>query len=104
VSLPGPVVDSLRAAGAFKKNQGWGLFRKPSVLMRREAVDLAKLVMEAEGKDAGSAAERRLFTGEKASGKSTLLLQAMAMAFTRGWVVINFPEGMDFFSAAGLRS
>jgi len=34
VGLPENVVDSLRAAEAFKPTQGWGLFRRPGILIR----------------------------------------------------------------------
>ena len=36
---------------------------------------------------------RRLLSGEKWTGKSVLMLQAQAMAFLKGWVVITIPEG-----------
>lgn len=91
-----PVVDQLRAVDAFKSNQGWGLFRRPAMLVRRETVELGKLVSAVHGEGA-SAGEKRSFRkiihGDRASGKTTLLLQAMTMAFLKHWVVINFPDG-----------
>ncbi|KAI0583129.1 DAP3 domain-containing protein [Pyrenophora tritici-repentis] len=77
------VVDALRAVDAFKPNQAWSLFRRPAVLMRREAIQLARLIL----------------CGERASGKSTLLLQGLAMAFLRDWFVINLPEAQDLVNA-----
>jgi len=96
------VVDKLRAVDAFKTSQGWGLFRRPAVLMRREAIQLASLFKEVEdiGKHAvegpGSQKKtiRRILSGERMSGKSTLLLQSLAIGFLRDWFVINIPEGM----------
>jgi small subunit ribosomal protein S29 len=114
--LPEEVVDSLRAVDAFKPTQGWSLFRRPATLIRKETVELAALIQEAEGgpkktekvEEADGGAEgtavkaaevakktiRRVIVGEKMSGKSSLLLQGLAMAFVRKWVVVNLPDGM----------
>lgn len=118
--LPEEVVDSLRAVDAFKPSQGWGLFRRPATLIRKETVELAALIQEAEGGSNKSevvegaegqaegtavvAAEapkktiRRVIIGERMSGKSSLLLQGLAIAFVRNWVVINLPDGMSHTS------
>jgi small subunit ribosomal protein S29 len=103
----GEAVDSLRAVEAFKVGQGWGYFRRPACLIRSEAVELARLMEEIEKspgegdarlegskvKDASGQTLRKLVCGERGVGKSVLLLQAMAMAFMRNWIVINLPEG-----------
>ena len=90
LGVPGPLVDQLRAAEAFKPRQSWGMFRRPAVLVRAETVALAQAMA-----DSGTAGgmQRRIVVGERGSGKSVLLLQAMALAFVRGWVVISIPEG-----------
>lgn len=92
LGIPGPVVDQLRAGDAFKVTQGWGMFRRPAVLMRRESLEMGKTVEELSTDKLGSTI-RRVLVGGKGSGKSMLLLQAMAMAFVKGWVVISIPEG-----------
>jgi small subunit ribosomal protein S29 len=94
-SLPAPVVDSLRAVEAFKPNQGWSMFRKPSVLWRDESVQLAHQInaVNAQGKQD---TRRLLLAGEKGSGKTVMLLQAMAAAFVKEWVVVNIPDGTSF--------
>ena len=92
VGIPGAVVDQLRAVEAFKVTQGWSMFRRPGVLMRRESVEMGKLIENLSSEDLGATA-RRVLTGERGNGKSMLLLQAMAMAFVKGWVVISIPEG-----------
>lgn len=92
LGIPGPVVDQLRAIEAFKVTQGWGMFRRPGVLMRRESVEMGKTVESLSDEKLGSTV-RRVLSGERGSGKSMLLLQAMAMAFVKGWVVISIPEG-----------
>jgi small subunit ribosomal protein S29 len=105
--LPEEVVDSLRAVDAFKPTQGWSLFRRPATLIRKEEAEggpeKTELVEDAEGGAEGTAvgaAEapkktiRRVIVGERMSGKSSLLLQGLAMAFVRNWVVINLPDGM----------
>jgi small subunit ribosomal protein S29 len=104
----GEAVESLRAVEAFKVGQGWGYFRRPACLIRSEAVELARLMEEIEGspeegdqrvlegsgiKDARGQTLRKLISGERGVGKSVLMLQTMAMAFMRQWVVINLPEG-----------
>lgn len=92
LGIPGPVVDQLRAVEAFKVTQGWPLFRRPAMLMRKDTLDLAT---EIENISLGIRDKtiRRVFVGERGSGKTTMLLQAMTMAFLKGWVVINIPEG-----------
>lgn len=84
VGLPEPVVDALRDVEAFKTTQGWSFFRRPAVLMRKEAVQLAQLFKQAEeaatGKDKKTI--RRILTGQRKSGKSTLLLQGLSIAFS----------------------
>lgn len=85
-------MDQLRAVEAFKVTQGWPLFRRPAMLMRKGTLDLAT---EIENISLGIRDKtiRRVFVGERGSGKTTMLLQAMTMAFLKGWVVINIPEG-----------
>ena len=89
-ALSDQLVDQLRASEAFKSTQTWGLFRSPHILLRSEMVDLAKKMQAAaENKEA----IRLVVTGDKLSGKSLLLLQAMANAFLNEWIVVNIPEG-----------
>ena len=92
LGIPGPVVDQLRAVEAFKVAQGWPLFRRPAMLMRQDTFDMAT---EIEDISLGKRDKtiRRVFVGERGSGKTVMLLQAMTMAFLKGWVVINIPEG-----------
>ena len=95
MGLPEPVVDALRAVEAFKTTQGWSLFRRPAVLMRKEAIQIAALFKEVEESASGQQKKtiRRILSGERMSGKSTLLLQALSMGFLRDWFVISLPEG-----------
>jgi small subunit ribosomal protein S29 len=89
VGLMGSTVDSLRAVEAFKTAQGWGLFRRPGLLVREESVAVSrKLIMSEEGEML-----RLVIDGERGTGKSLLLLHALATAFVRGWIVLNIPEG-----------
>jgi small subunit ribosomal protein S29 len=88
VALQGQTVDSLRAVEAFKTTQGWGLFRRPGLLIREESVTLSRKLIQAEQGNL-----RLVIDGERGTGKSLLLLHAMATAFVRGWIVINIPEG-----------
>lgn len=94
MGLPEAVVDALRDVDAFKTTQGWSFFRRPAVLMRKEAVQLAQVFKGVEeaatGQDKRTA--RRILTGKRMSGKSTLLLQGLSVAFLRQWFVINLPE------------
>jgi small subunit ribosomal protein S29 len=94
--IPDEVVDALRAVEAFKPRQGWGFFWRPATLMRKETIQLANLLREVEESEAGNKKTiRRVLSGQRASGKSTLVLQGLTMAFLREWVVINLPEGMS---------
>lgn len=92
MALPGSIVDSLRAVDAFKPTQCWHMYRKPAVMMTEEAVELAKTMTESVSKQKSTA--RRIIVGERMCGKTTFLLQAMSMAFLKGWVVVNLPDGM----------
>lgn len=90
LAIPGDTVDQLRAVDAFKPTQAWGMFRRPGMLVRNETVEYAKLLEELQSQGKSS---RRVLVGERGSGKSLMALQAMTMAFLRGWTVINIPEG-----------
>lgn len=92
--FPGELVDNLRAIEAFKPSQGWGFFRRPAALIRKETVEFANLI-----NSSSKETTRRLLVGERGSGKSVLMLQAQAMAFLKGWVVINIPEAQELTSA-----
>lgn len=93
--LPDPVIDALRAIEAFKPTQGWRFFRRPATLMRSETIKLADLMKDAENGTAGQKKTvRRVVSGDRLSGKSALLLQGLAMASMKEWVIINIPEGM----------
>ncbi|KAK7510623.1 mitochondrial 37S ribosomal protein mS29 [Phyllosticta citriasiana] len=92
LGIPMETVDKLRSVEAFKTNQGWSLYRRPATLMTKETVELAKLLLQAQE---DSKTFRRIIHGNRAGGKSTLLLQAMAMSFAKGVLVINFPDARD---------
>ncbi|KAF2809903.1 uncharacterized protein BDZ99DRAFT_299523 [Mytilinidion resinicola] len=96
VGLSEPVIDSLRAVEAFKATQGWHLFRRPAMLMRRETTQVSALMRDVETR---KKTVRRILAGDRASGKSTLLLQGLAMAFMKKWVVISIPDAKDIVSA-----
>ncbi|CBX97079.1 hypothetical protein LEMA_P102100.1 [Plenodomus lingam JN3] len=94
-------VDKLRTVDAFRPSQGWSLFRRPAVLIRKEAIQIARLFKEVEASstDARKKTIRRILSGERMSGKSTLLLQSLAMGFLRDWFVISLPEAQDIVNA-----
>lgn len=96
LGIPGPVVDQLRAVEAFKVSQGWGLFRRPGMLIRKETLEYGKL-LDSLNSSPTDQTIRRILVGEKGSGKSMLLLQAMSMAFLKDWIVISIPDGKSPF-------
>ncbi|CZR50997.1 related to ribosomal protein [Phialocephala subalpina] len=96
VGLKGETVDSLRAVEAFKTTQGWGLFRRPGLLLREESRELSRRMV---GAARGREELRLVIDGEKGSGKSLMLLHAMATAFVKGWVVLNIPEAQEVTNA-----
>jgi small subunit ribosomal protein S29 len=88
--LPDKLVDQLRAAEAFKTTQCWNLFRWPHVLLRQSGLDVAKKMQ----KDLQTKHTTRLvLMGDKSVGKSMLLLQTIANAYSNDWIVVNIPEG-----------
>ena len=101
VTLPNDTVDILRALESFKPNQGWGLFRRPSCLIReatKEYVMGIEIAQRAglpgmEGSASKDKIFKRIIVGERGTGKSVLLLQAHTVASAKGWVVIHIPEG-----------
>lgn len=95
VTLPGALVDSLRAVDAFKPTQCWHMYRRPSVMMTNEAVEMARDL--AERGEEQKKTIRKVIAGDRMSGKSTFLLQAMSVAFLRGWIVVNLPDGMHIY-------
>ncbi|OJJ42932.1 hypothetical protein ASPZODRAFT_75289 [Penicilliopsis zonata CBS 506.65] len=96
VGLPVPMLDQLRAVQAFKPKQGWSIFRRPGTLMRKETLEMARLFEKIGG---DGQVYKKILTGERGSGKSVHLLQAMAMAFTKKWVVITVPEPQELVNA-----
>lgn len=91
VGLKGETVDALRAVEAFKSNQGWGMFRRPGVLLREESVQLSRRIVDAEKE---KSVLRLVVDGDKGAGKSLMLVHALATAQLRGWIIMTVPEGM----------
>lgn len=95
-ALPDTLVDQLRAVEAFKPTQNWGLFHAPHVLIRAETVELGRRMQQAADK---KETLRLVINGDKISGKSTLLLQALSKAFLDNWVVFHIPEAQELTTA-----
>ena len=96
VGFDGDTVDALRALEAFKPGQGWGLFKRPAALVRRDLVHLGAAMQSARENKGIS---RGVFFGERGSGKSVLLLQGLATAYLQGFVVLYFPEARPIADA-----
>ncbi len=90
-ALPADIQDRLRTLEAFKHTQTWNLFRKPHLLLRKDIVNLMQK-LDASTKDKKGV--QMVLTGDKLSGKSIALLQAMTYGLMNDWVVINLPDGM----------
>ena len=96
LGLEGNLLDQLRNAKVFKKAQNWNLFRRPATLVRKETVDLGRkfeLVNASLLSEEDKPVLRQVFAGERISGKSVVLLQALSMAYMNKWIVVNIPEG-----------
>ncbi|KUL88092.1 hypothetical protein ZTR_04076 [Talaromyces verruculosus] len=100
LGLPVPMIDQLRALQAFKPSQGWSLFRRPGVVLRRETLEMGRVFegISTEGPDQGKVV-KKILTGKRASGKSVHLLQAMAMGLLKKWVVISIPDPQELVIA-----
>ena len=90
LAIPNDLVDQLRAIEAFKTTQTWGMFRRPSMLLRAETLELARRMQDAVRK---KETLRLVIKGDRVSGKSMLLLQAMSHAYMQNWIVFSVPEG-----------
>ena len=97
LALPGDTIDQLRHLKAFKPTQNWNMFRKPGTLMRRESIALGRTIVDIDtgSKEHRPRSARRIMAGDRNTGKSLILLQAMSMALLHNWVVIHIPEGMN---------
>jgi hypothetical protein len=93
MALDGGLLDQLRDSRAFKTTQNWGLFRRPATLIRQETIKVARDMQDIEGANGANKIVKHLVIGERASGKSILVLQAMSMAYMKQWIVLNIPEG-----------
>lgn len=94
LGIPSPLINRLLAVDAFKPRQGWSLFRRPGTLIRKQTWQYGKLI-EHISKNGVKRSLRRVLVGERGSGKTTMLLQVMTMAFLHDWVVINLPDGTN---------
>lgn len=90
MKIPSEELDQLRASEAFKPTQSWGLFHSPHMLVRPETISLCSAMLQKA--KAGETA-RMIVTGDRAAGKSMLMIQAMTNAFLNKWLIINIPEG-----------
>ncbi|KAL4936116.1 hypothetical protein BDV06DRAFT_205579 [Aspergillus oleicola] len=99
LALPVPMIDQLRAVQAFKPTQGWSIFRRPGTVLRRETLEMGRFFDKVSGEGTGKGiVDKRIITGPRRTGKTVHLLQAMAMGFTKGWVVITVPEAQELIS------
>lgn len=93
VGLPVSMLDQLRAVQAFQTKQGWSIFRRPGTVIRKESVELGRLIDNISGDSEGKGqVVKRIVTGVRGAGKSVHLLQAMAMGFLKNWVVFTVPD------------
>lgn len=92
LGLDGSLLDKLRDCKAFKTTQNWSLFRRPATLIRSETIQIGQDIVDVNRSE-DKKTVRHLVTGERASGKSILGLQAMSMAFMNDWLVLSIPEG-----------
>ena len=97
LGLEGALLDQLREAKAFKPTQNWNMFRRPATLIRKETVSLGRSIQRVNQSSGGEGLDaltlRQVIAGERCTGKSVLLLQAMSMAYMSRWIVLNVPEG-----------
>ncbi|KAL4779344.1 mitochondrial ribosomal death-associated protein 3-domain-containing protein [Aspergillus varians] len=99
LALPVPMIDQLRAVQAFKPSQGWSIFRRPGTVLRRETLEMGRSFDNISGEGEGKGAVvKKIITGPRQSGKSVHLLQAMAMGFTKNWIVVTVPEARELIS------
>ncbi|KAI6246715.1 37S ribosomal protein S23, mitochondrial [Erysiphe necator] len=96
VGLSNETTDSLRALKAFKITQSWELFKQPGILIREHSKILSDRLLQAQEQ---KTTVRMVIDGVKGSGKSMMLLHAMATALVNDWVVIHIPEAQDITNA-----
>lgn len=92
-------VDALRALEVFKPTQGWGLFRRPTTLVRKETIALAANMELVAGNRDEKRVSQMIVSGARDSGKSVLQLQALALARLKKWMIIHIPEAKDLTNA-----
>lgn len=60
------------------------------MLVRAETIEIAEIMKTAQDKKDTTVT---IIDGERGTGKSMMLLQAMTTAFLNNWIVLNVPEG-----------
>lgn len=63
------------------------------MLIRQDGIKLAEILEKGEQE---KSSQVLIIEGDRATGKSMMLLQAMAAAFAKGWIVLHIPEGKLF--------
>lgn len=90
LSIPDQIVSRLRAAECFQTKQRWKLFRRVSVVLRSANIRLAQMMDDVK---TSNRVIREVVVGDRGAGKSLYLLQAVASAMLKNWIVITIPEG-----------
>lgn len=93
-ALTDTVLGKLQALEVFETKQHWPFFHRPSTLIRTETVLIGVLLNNVGNTLGGNQLHLRcILDGYYGSGRSILLLQAIAWALQKNWVVIPIPNG-----------
>lgn len=95
MGIPMPLIDRLRGLQAFKPSQGWNMFRRPGTLMRRESLEMGRLIQRIQNGEEKGKTFVNVIRGDKGTGKSLHLVKAMTMGLMNDWIVVNVPQASE---------
>lgn len=86
---PSNVTSQLYALDVLQSQGGYQYFSQLATVIREPSVDLSKVLVETPGP---SDNRRIILDGPAGSGKSIVMLQAIALALQLKWVVVSIPR------------
>ncbi|GAA5855882.1 hypothetical protein JCM9279_001156 [Rhodotorula babjevae] len=98
-AFPGPALEAFKALSmptSLKREHAFT--SKPATVVRDATLKMARTLDE--GKKVSSREARYFLTGDKGTGKSSLLLQAVSYAQSTDWIVLYLPSALPLVNSS----
>ncbi|KPV75291.1 uncharacterized protein RHOBADRAFT_43782 [Rhodotorula graminis WP1] len=98
-AFPGPALEAFKALSmptSIKREHAFT--SKPATVVRDATLKMARTLDE--GKKVASREARYFLTGDKGTGKSSLLLQAVSYAQSTDWIVLYLPSALPLVNSS----